>query len=536
MSSSTSTVGRGFIPARPKIKLAVTHQPTPQDFMLLRLQEAVKMAEKDDVACDDALRVYLSTTLKLALGYWGTAETFWKVAKRGDAVELERLIRLGHGMDVNSHWENRGTALHAACGAGHAACAEMLIRAGCKPSEPDLFAGDTPLHEALSTDDEKHRETLALLLHFDADSNRANRNLMTPLHVAVAEGMEEQVAVLLRDNALPRPQNREGQTPADLGREALGLLWKPGAACSVLDHTQYQEDLARITQCVTLVEEASEEQARRLWTCAGEGDLEAIRAMVKQHMDVDSHWGKKGTALHAAAAGGQVEVCNFLLEEGEANPDIADEYGGDYPIHETLASDRDEHLLCLKLLLKYGAPPSASNNLGSTPLHTAAIEGLVRSVRALLLFGADAYACDREGRIPSVAAAHFRDCRPAPSATANLVEKERHEEDLRSINECINLLKSAANYHTSRQGSVGGAAGGRAEGVDGAGGADGADGADGAGPATVEITDIPSTKGNSGGGGGREGKAAARHQKAPGGAGARKLDNLSVVPRLPPVG
>ncbi|RWW64846.1 hypothetical protein BHE74_00027892 [Ensete ventricosum] len=93
----------------------------------------------------------------------------------------------------------------------------------------------------------------------------------------------------------------------------------------------------------------------------------------------------KRTALHFAAREGRTEVCKYLLEELKLDVDVRDDdaasgattvifllFTGETPL---IHASRQGHNLTAKYLLEQGADPSASSDLGATPLHHAAGTG-----------------------------------------------------------------------------------------------------------------------------------------------------------------
>ena len=551
-----SNVVKSKLKQRPVVKLKKTETAPPQERVMAELRQAVKLCDQLP-GTPAELKAHIRQTLKMALGFWGEAESFWKAAKRGDLGTLERLEGLG-GMDVNAHWGKQGTALHAACGTGMVSCVAFLLDKGARAMEADRFGGDTPLHEALSVDDEKHVECLRLLLNSGrtpqerVDPNVTNKSQkVAPLHIAVSEGMVEQARMLLAKDALPRIRNKDGDTPADAGETALELLPQPTALSSAYDRKLYADDKARIEQCIGLVDAAAEATAERFWRRAYAGDAKGLRDMINARRDPDAHWGNKGTPLHAACGQGHAECVALLLDEGKALPAPPDAFAGDTPMHETMAGDDDEHLASLKLLLRFGAPPSQANRQGQTPLHTAAAEGMVRQVRALIVYGANVAARDLEGLTPAAAAERYRSGLVAPGAAASVKDREIFQEDVMKINEYIALLRAAPSWQN--EGGGGGGGGGRR----GVGGDDGEDedgeeeeeqqqqgGGDGGGGDRPESarswsssgSSLSLTKGRAGhaGAGGRQGEGSRSGNSIGGGGGGGSNGSSQLVPLTGP--
>lgn len=115
------------------------------------------------------------------------------------------------------------------------------------------------------------------------------------------------------------------------------------------------------------------------------GDAEAVRTVLaKDPYQVNKRQDAKLTALHAAAAGGHVEVTRLLLKFSASTE--ARDYGGSTPLHPAAARGYTE---VVRALLDHDARPSPLNEAGDTPLHEAARAGHAEIVRLLLAHGAD---------------------------------------------------------------------------------------------------------------------------------------------------
>jgi uncharacterized protein len=113
-------------------------------------------------------------------------------------------------------------------------------------------------------------------------------------------------------------------------------------------------------------------------------DKAAVRALLKQHIDVNTPAGDGATALHWAAHWDDPEMVDLLIRAG-ANVNAADELGAT-PL--SLACLNGNAILVVKLLaLK--ADPNAASLTGTSPLMIAARTGSVDAVKALLVHGAN---------------------------------------------------------------------------------------------------------------------------------------------------
>jgi uncharacterized protein len=126
---------------------------------------------------------------------------------------------------------------------------------------------------------------------------------------------------------------------------------------------------------------------QRLLDAAKKGDRAAVRALLKQRVDVNVRAGDGATALHWAAHWDDLEAVNLLIAAG-ANVNAADDLGAT-PLWIACG---DAGAAVVDSLLKAGANPNLVLRSGETPLMAAAHVGNLDAVKALLLHRADANA------------------------------------------------------------------------------------------------------------------------------------------------
>jgi uncharacterized protein len=120
------------------------------------------------------------------------------------------------------------------------------------------------------------------------------------------------------------------------------------------------------------------------------GNVESVRTLLKQRVDVNAALPDGTTALHWAAHTNSTELARLLLAAG-ANANAANRYGVT-PL--TLAASSGNAALA-EALLKAGADTKVTVGEGETILMTAARAGNVGTIKALVAHGADVNAAEQ---------------------------------------------------------------------------------------------------------------------------------------------
>jgi len=100
-----------------------------------------------------------------------------------------------------------------------------------------------------------------------------------------------------------------------------------------------------------------------LHLAASEGDVELVKELLEQGLNVNARDMHGLTPLHVAALKGHTEVAKVLLEHG-ADVNAREECFENTPLHLTLEKG---HLEVVKVLLEHGADINAENSFGETP-------------------------------------------------------------------------------------------------------------------------------------------------------------------------
>jgi ankyrin repeat protein len=130
---------------------------------------------------------------------------------------------------------------------------------------------------------------------------------------------------------------------------------------------------------------------QRLVTAAAEQDRAAVRALLKERVDVNVARADGATALLFAAHWNDLDTVDLLLRAG-ANVNAADDHG----VTPLARACENSSVAMVERLLNAGADPNAAQTSGLTPLMTAAMTGNVQVVKALLARSANVNAATTE--------------------------------------------------------------------------------------------------------------------------------------------
>jgi ankyrin repeat protein len=132
------------------------------------------------------------------------------------------------------------------------------------------------------------------------------------------------------------------------------------------------------------------------------GDVETLKHLVAAHggaavrLDGDP---VELTALHWAAASGNVEAVRFLLAPPVGADPRAVRNNNFAPLHSAAMQG---HAAVCKVLIGAGAEVNVQTNpQGYAPLHSAAFAGHVEAIRVLLAHGADRGLANYRGEVPA---------------------------------------------------------------------------------------------------------------------------------------
>jgi len=132
-----------------------------------------------------------------------------------------------------------------------------------------------------------------------------------------------------------------------------------------------------------------------LLKAANIGNLEQVRKLLDNGVDVNEKDDNNWTPLHMAACSGYANCVRELVEHG-ADVNLKNKRDST-PLNLAVFNNRIE---CVHELIKHGADINTKNKNGWIPLHNSVLNNYVEIVLELLNAGADPFIEDDEGKSP----------------------------------------------------------------------------------------------------------------------------------------
>ncbi len=331
------------------------------------------------------------------------------LASIGGHTELVRyLLDAGAPIDIGDN-ENT-TALGCVAIHGHMDIAELLVERGAAIDIAD-DNGNTPLRWAVYN---LHGDLARLFIEHGASLDIVGGNGSTLLHGAAFGGDAELVHLLLDHGADVNARNGALYTPflsgvaGQAGIDVLEVLVNAGADIHDRNGDGYNAFTLVARRDTTdvamyLMEQGVSTHARAdynamsaLHNAAAGGNTELIEILLDDGVNIDEECSDGWTALTWTVIRNQIDAARLLLERG-ANPDPA-RADGKTPLHEVLRGWDPEFAA---LLLEHEANVDARETpTGRTFLHKVALAGLTDGVELAIEHGADISAVDDAGMTP----------------------------------------------------------------------------------------------------------------------------------------
>ncbi len=259
------------------------------------------------------------------------------------------------------------TALHKAACYDNPGLIKSLILKGTNPNEKDND-GNTALHLATLHGHHNFIRTMFRLWNKTPDINAQNNKGETALHIATCNGDVKGIKLLLIAHADPTIKNNEGETPKDIAR-------KVSKEFPQLKNISFKQKTLN-SQIKNQAKLANE--FRNLLIAIQENKIKKIKEYLK-NIPIDYSDNSGNTALHIAILFKQINVIHFLLKKG-ADPNQTNNLG-ENALHKLFSNGplelnkkaRKQIISIIKLLLRYKVNLNAKTNIDITVLRLAKI-------------------------------------------------------------------------------------------------------------------------------------------------------------------
>uniref|UniRef100_A0A8C2Z2G7 Ankyrin repeat domain 28 n=1 Tax=Cyclopterus lumpus TaxID=8103 RepID=A0A8C2Z2G7_CYCLU len=305
-------------------------------------------------------------------------------------IEVVKLLA-SHGAEVACKDKKSYTPLHAAASSGMISVVKYLLDLGVDINEPNAY-GNTPLHVACYNGQDV---VVNELIECGANVNQVNEKGFAPLHFTAASRHGALCLELLVCNGADvNIKSKDGKTPLHMtaihGRFSRSqAIIENGAEIDCEDKNgntplhiaaRYGHELL-INTLITNRADTAKRGVHGMFPlhlAALSGFSDCCRKLLSSGFDIDTPDDFGRTCLHAAAAGGNLELfnngsrCLFALVGSGASVNDLDERGCT-PLHYAAASDTDGK--CLEYLLRNDANPGIRDNQGYNAVHYASAYG-----------------------------------------------------------------------------------------------------------------------------------------------------------------
>ncbi|XP_037120503.1 serine/threonine-protein phosphatase 6 regulatory ankyrin repeat subunit A isoform X3 [Syngnathus acus] len=288
-------------------------------------------------------------------------------ASSGMSSTVHYLLGLGVQVNVVNAYGN--TPLHLACYNGQDVVVSELIKAGAGVNQVNE-RGFSALHFASSS--RQGALCQELLLAHGAHINMRSKDGKTPLHMAATHGRFSCSQALIQNGAeidcVDRDRNTALHIASRYGHELIITALVKHRACLAKRgiHGMFPLHLAALTGFPDCCRKLLSSGTFTLTPFQGHG-ITVVDSLFVSGFDIDTPDDYGRTCLHAAAAGGNLECLNLLLNVG-ADFNKKDNYGRT-PLHYASANCNYH---CVFALVGSGASVNELDQRGCGPLHYAA--------------------------------------------------------------------------------------------------------------------------------------------------------------------
>jgi len=376
---------------------------------------------------------YVKASMGAIGGMARQAQMLLESLKEGDMDLVRALVETG--ADLTYADEMGRTPLHWAVINGDTSLAGLLISRGASASIPDN-SGLTPLWWAVFY---RQEPILQLFVMHGIDINERDKASRTFLHRVVLNGDRVITRFLVDHGAQLNARNAKGWTPLHMAAhrgnlEIMRILIDAGARIDETNNqgrTPFHCAITRNRQSAAelLLERGADRDA---WDYRGRSALhmssylglrDITAFLISRGMEVNERDKKKQTPLHSACDAGMTSLAELLLTHG-AGVNDRDENGWP-PLFLAALADPSQHPggplgpggraslnlkgtkklgawreSLIKILARYGATLTATDNQGRTALHITMQRGFLEGAETLSALGFSMSAMDIRGRTP----------------------------------------------------------------------------------------------------------------------------------------
>ena len=292
-------------------------------------------------------------------------------------------LLLSHNASVTQRDNSQRTVLHHAAEWGHTKIAQKILEKDRSIINDQDMDGSTALHTAIFYMGRANYKTINFVRLLTGEEPHFKINLRdkkgnTPLMLAVHEGLDEVIELLLEYKAEAHLRNNKGETALLLAlKRNVKTIWRT---------------LLRNSKHLNL-NEGGGVFPTALHMAAEQGELEAVQQLLECDADVNAQGGSYNTALQAAAASGFEDVVEYLLSK---NADAS--LGGGVFANALSAAVASGTFNIVPMLYERNADINAKDVQGRTAFHIAAWRGSLENFRWLKNNQGDLSIQDYQGR------------------------------------------------------------------------------------------------------------------------------------------
>ncbi|CAL4076985.1 unnamed protein product, partial [Meganyctiphanes norvegica] len=394
----------------------------------------------------------------------GTAAHLVAGRSTGAAVSMMKMILMHSRHDLRLVKDSRGDIpLFISVDAGHQGLVkELLFHHGPEQvKQMRAHTRDTALHIAARR---KDTDLVRILIDAGSSTDVKNAQGQTVLHITAEEADDHTMKYLYTVHVNPNQTDNHGDTKVDRSTEkgntpAVDLLADKFKA-SVMERTKDGSTLVHIASLhghpdtvMSFLRKGvplhmpNREGARCIHTAAQRGHVGVVNAIINKGEHVDAKTNDGFTAMHIAVRAGKPAVVESLLGWG-GNLTIQGGPARESALH--LAARVKDGEKCAEMLLKSGADPNLPKDDGQTPLHLAAGNNNLRTLKLLLEDGAKATITSKSGETPlHLACASFRV--DAAKMIINHVTKKGGKDAVTRLVNTKNLVGESTLHYIGRQ-------------------------------------------------------------------------------------